>query len=95
LSGVIFGPVLAWPVTLVVLPAGWLFFPPLRRRLALLVAGPLAGTAALYLRLMNETELGGVAWAMIAAGAVGGLAAAAIFAAFPRPDTSVASEHRP
>lgn len=86
LYGVIFGPVLAWPVTLVVLPAGWLFLPPLRRRWALLVVGPLAGTVTLYLRLVNETELGGVAWAMIAAGTVGGLVAGIVFGAFvPRP----------
>lgn len=94
--GVIFGPVLAWPVTLVVLPAGWLFFPPLRRRWGLLVAGPLAGTATLYLRLVNETELGGAAWAMIAAGTVGGLAAAAVFAAFvPRSNPVIRADFHP
>lgn len=92
--GMIFGPVLAWPVTLVVLPAGWLFFPPLRRRLALLVIGPLAGTLTLYLRLVNETELGGVAWAMIAAGTVGGLVAAAVFAAFDPRVAAAANEQR-
>ncbi|HRI83060.1 MAG TPA: hypothetical protein PLF88_11525 [Opitutaceae bacterium] len=95
LYGVIFGPVLAWPVTLVVLPAGWLFFPARHRRRALLGVGPLAGALTLYFRLVNETELGGVAWAMIAAGTVGGLVAAAVFVAFPRPDAPLANEQRP
>jgi hypothetical protein len=94
LYGVILGPVLAWPVTLVVLPVGWLLFPPLRRRFALLVVGPLAGTVTFYLRLVNETELGGVAWAMIAAGTVGSLVAAAIFAAFVPRVAAAANEPR-
>jgi hypothetical protein len=95
LYGVIFGPVLAWPVTLIVLPVGWLFCPPLRRRMALLVVGPVAGAVTLYLRLVNETELGGVAWAMIAAGTVGGLVAAVVFAAFVPRVASAANEQRP
>jgi len=80
--GVIFGPVLAWPVTLVVLPAVWLFSPLRHRRRALWLAGPLAGAAVLTERVVNETGLGTLSGVMIAAGTVGGLAAGAVFRAF-------------
>jgi|GEM_PF-4639334 len=88
--GMFFGPVLAWPVTLVVLPGLWLFFPLRRRRRALLLAGPLAGAAILTERVVNEAGLGTLSWAMVAAGAAGGLAAGAVFAAFV-PSVSVST----
>ncbi len=93
--GVIFGPVLAWPVTLVVLPAVWLFFPIRHRRHALLLAGPLAGAAVLTERVVNETGLGTLSGVMVAAGTVGGLAAGAVFRAFvPRLVSSAPSSPR-
>lgn len=80
--GVIFGPVLAWPVTLVVLPAIWLFFPLRHRRHALWLAGPLAGAAVLCERVVTHEGLGTLSWVMVAAGTLGGLVAGIMFAAF-------------
>lgn len=68
--GVIFGPVLAWPVTLVVLPMGRMFFPLRHRRLWLLLTGPLAGALVLTERTVNETGASSLSWVMVAAGAV-------------------------
>lgn len=85
LYGMFFGPVLAWPVTLGVLPAIWLTCPPRFRRAALLVAGPLTGALAVYARLAAETDLGAVSWAMVSAATAGGLAAGVVFAVFARP----------
>lgn len=88
--GVIFGPVLAWPVTLVVLPAVWLFVPLRHRRYALWLAGPLAGAAALSERVVTHDGLGTLSWVMVAAGTLGGLVAGAVFGAFvPRVVPSV------
>lgn len=90
--GIIFGPVLAWPVTLVVLPGVWLICPHRHRRRALLIAGPLAGAAVLAARVLTETGLGTLSWVMVAAGAAGGLAAGAVFRAFvARPNASVSA----
>ena len=82
--GVIFGPVLAWPVTLVVLPAVWVVVPRRFRRVALLVIGPLAGAAVIVERMVNEvgTGTGALDTAMVLAGTAGGLAAGVLFAAF-------------
>ena len=80
--GAIFGPVLAWPVTLVLLPAVWLFIPLRHRRYALLLAGSLAGAAVLSERVLTEAGLGNLSGVMVMAGAVGGLAAGVVFRAF-------------
>lgn len=80
--GVIFGPVLAWPVTLVVLPAVWLFVPLRYRRYALWLAGPLAGAAVLSERVVTHEGLGTLSWVMVACGTLGGLVAGIMFAAF-------------
>ncbi len=80
--GVLFGPVLAWPATLVMLPAIWLYYPLRHRRVALLVGGALTGTATLIGRVLLEAGLGPLGWTMVAAGTVGGLAAGAVFGAF-------------
>lgn len=92
LYGVILGPVLAWPVTLVVLPAVWLFFPLRHRRHALLLAGPLAGAAVLSERVVLHDGLGTLSGVMMAAGTLGGLVAGLVFGAFlPRRVPSAAS----
>lgn len=82
--GIMFGPVLAWPVSLVVLPAGWLFFPQRYRRVALLLVGPLAGAAVIIERLVNEVGLGSsmLNLSMVLAGTAGGLAAGITFVFF-------------
>lgn len=67
----ILGPVLAWPVTLIVLPA----------------AGAVAGALSVLVQVTAEAGLGPLGWTMLTAGAVGGLAAGGVFVAFvPKRD---------
>jgi hypothetical protein len=90
--GVIFGPVLAWPVTLVVLPGIWLFVPLRHRRRGLWLAGLLAGAAVLTERVLTEAGLGTLSWVMVACGTLGGLVAGLVFGAFvPRSGAEVSA----
>ncbi len=95
LYGLILGPVFAWPVTLVVLPAVRLFAPPRFLRSALPAGGILAGAGTLLARVAEDPGLGRMGWTMVAAGAVGGLVAGLVFVAFlprPAPDAPPARE---
>ncbi len=84
--GVILGPVLAWPATLVALPAAFLLVPRRFLRPVLLAGGAVAGGLSVLVQVTAEAGLDPLGWTMLAAGAVGGLAAGAVFAAFvPRP----------
>lgn len=85
--GVILGPVLAWPATLLALPALWLLAPVRRRRPLLPAAGAVAGALSVLVQVTAEAGLDSLGWTMLTAGAVGGLSAGGVFAAFvPKSD---------
>ncbi|GAB1487925.1 MAG TPA: hypothetical protein VGD88_12665 [Opitutaceae bacterium] len=89
--GLFFGGMIAWPASLVVLPALWWVWPErlnvVKRRMLLLL-GSLAGGLTLAIQVLADPGPDGdvVGWAMIGAGVVGGAAAGLTFALFvPRP----------
>lgn len=83
--GLIFGGQFAWPTTLVVLPALWLFFPCRNRRAKRLVlwgAGLLAGGVTMLWMLPHAPPDESFGWTLLGAGAAGGLAAGMVFGLF-------------
>ncbi len=95
--GVILGWLFAWPTTLLVLPAVWLFLPDRKRlikRVVLLSGGMLTGGFTLVWMLVRETGSDVLNWSMVAAGVTGGLAAGVVFALFvPRRTPPVLRSH--
>lgn len=75
------GPVLAWPATLVVLPLIWLLMPDqlAGRRVYLLVAGALSGTASIYWQSDVLADFSYIDASFLAAGFVGGATAGLLF----------------